>query len=159
MGIRLFEHNQAAYDAAVSMLSESGKAAVIHPTGTGKSFIGFKLCEDNPDKAVCWLSPSAYIFQTQLENLKKLPMAMSQRTFVFLLTQSSWECPKRSSQQSSRTLLFLTSSTATAQKCGAPASRRSYPPILTFLFWAFPPQQSGIWTISGTWPMSCLTGM
>ena len=38
MGIRLFEHNQAAYDAAVSMLSESGKAAVIHPTGTGKSF-------------------------------------------------------------------------------------------------------------------------
>ena len=70
MGIRLFDHNQAAYDAAVSMLSEAGKAAVIHPTGTGKSFIGFKLCEDNPDKAVCWLSPSAYIFQTQLENLK-----------------------------------------------------------------------------------------
>ena len=70
MGIRLFEHNQAAYDAAVSMLSEAGKAAVIHPTGTGKSFIGFKLCEDNPDKTVCWLSPSAYIFQTQLENLK-----------------------------------------------------------------------------------------
>ena len=34
MGIRLFEHNQAAYDAAVSMLSESGKAAVIHPIGT-----------------------------------------------------------------------------------------------------------------------------
>ena len=71
MGIRLFEHNQAAYDAAVSMLSEAGKAAVIHPTGTGKSFIGFKLCEDTPDKTVCWLSPSAYIFQTQLENLKK----------------------------------------------------------------------------------------
>ena len=69
MPMHLFEHNQTAYEAAVRMLSERGKAAVIHPTGTGKSFIGFKLCEDNPDKRICWLSPSRYIFQTQLENL------------------------------------------------------------------------------------------
>ena len=69
--IKLFEHNQKAYESAVQMLSETGKAAVIHPTGTGKSFIGFKLCEDNPDKKVLWLSPSEYIFRTQLENLKE----------------------------------------------------------------------------------------
>ena len=50
------------------MLARTGKAAVIHPTGTGKSFIGFKLCEDFPDKTICWLSPSEYIFHTQLEN-------------------------------------------------------------------------------------------
>ena len=67
--MQLFEHNRIAYEAAVRMLSERGKAAVIHPTGTGKSFIGFKLCEDNPDKTICWLSPSRYIYQTQLENL------------------------------------------------------------------------------------------
>lgn len=71
MSIQLFKHNQIAYEAAVSMLSKTGKAAVIHPTGTGKSFIGFKLCEDHPDRTVCWLSPSSYIFQTQLENLGK----------------------------------------------------------------------------------------
>lgn len=71
MSIELFEHNQIAYESAVSMLAETGKAAVIHPTGTGKSFIGFKLCEDNPDKTVCWLSPSSYIFKTQIENLQK----------------------------------------------------------------------------------------
>ena len=69
MAMQLFEHNKTAYNAAVTMLSERGKAAVIHPTGTGKSFIGFKLCEDNPDKTICWLSPSKYIYQTQLENL------------------------------------------------------------------------------------------
>ena len=69
MAINLFEHNQTAYEAAVKMLAERGKAAVIHPTGTGKSFIGFKLCEDNLDKTICWLSPSRYIYQTQLENL------------------------------------------------------------------------------------------
>lgn len=79
MSIELFEHNQTAYESAVAMLAETGKAAVIHPTGTGKSFIGFKLCEDNPDKTVCWLSPSDYIFRTQLENLKR-------RARKFLLT-------------------------------------------------------------------------
>jgi len=71
MAMHLFEHNAAAYQAAVTMLAERGKACVIHPTGTGKSFIGFKLCEDNPDKTICWLSPSDYIFQTQIENLKE----------------------------------------------------------------------------------------
>lgn len=69
VSIELFAHNQTAYEAAAAMLAETGKAAVVHPTGTGKSFIGFKLCEDNADKRVCWLSPSEYIFRTQLENL------------------------------------------------------------------------------------------
>lgn len=72
MSIQLFKHNMDAYESALSMLAETGKAAIIHPTGTGKSFIGFKLCEDYPDKTVCWLSPSEYIFKTQLENLAKV---------------------------------------------------------------------------------------
>lgn len=68
MGIKLFSHNETAYRFAVSMMEENGKAAVIHPTGTGKSFIAFKLCEEHPDRTVCWLSPSEYIFRTQEEN-------------------------------------------------------------------------------------------
>ena len=69
MSIELYEHNQTAYRAALDMLNTRGKAAVIHPTGTGKSFIGFKPCEEFPQKIVCWLSPSEYIFKTQVENL------------------------------------------------------------------------------------------
>ncbi|MEG2184657.1 MAG: Helicase associated domain protein [Cloacibacillus sp.] len=68
--IGLFKHNQIAYESAALMLRERGKAAVIHPTGTGKSFIGFKLAEDNPEATVCWLSPSENIFKTQIENLQ-----------------------------------------------------------------------------------------
>ncbi|MBR4881436.1 MAG: DEAD/DEAH box helicase family protein, partial [Clostridia bacterium] len=71
MSIDLFKHNDEAYKSVVTMLKKTGKAAVVHPTGTGKSFIGFKLCEDNPGKRICWLSPSEYIFKTQLENLRK----------------------------------------------------------------------------------------
>lgn len=70
MAISLFQHNAEAYEAARLMLAESGKAAIVHPTGTGKSFIGFKFCEDHPEQRVCWLSPSEYIFKTQIENLK-----------------------------------------------------------------------------------------
>lgn len=71
MSITLFEHNQTAYKAAMEMLEKNGKAAIVHPTGTGKSFIGFKLCEDYPEKTICWLSPSEYIFKTQIENLRQ----------------------------------------------------------------------------------------
>ena len=79
----LFEHNQTAYNAAVSLLNKTGKAAIIHPTGTGKSFIGFKLCLDIPDSKVCWLSPSSYIFATQLDNLKKATDGIAPYNIVF----------------------------------------------------------------------------
>ncbi len=67
MGNILFEHNQKAYQAAMEMLSQTGQAAVIHPTGTGKSFLAFQLCVDNERSKVCFLSPSEYIFKTQVE--------------------------------------------------------------------------------------------
>ena len=71
VALRLFEHNEKAYRAAVRMMEQYGKAAIVHPTGTGKSYIAFKLIEDNPEKIVIWLSPSEYIFKTQLDSLKK----------------------------------------------------------------------------------------
>ena len=71
MALRLFEHNEKAYKSAIQMMEQYGKAAIVHPTGTGKSYIAFKLIEDNPEKVVIWLSPSEYIFKTQLESLKR----------------------------------------------------------------------------------------
>ena len=69
MSIHLFEHNQKAYEAVTKMLEKDGMAAVIHPTGTGKSMIAFKLVEEHPLNHFLWLSPSEYIYQTQVENL------------------------------------------------------------------------------------------
>lgn len=87
--IDLFEHNQTAYDKVRAMLASRGKAAVVHPTGTGKSFIAFKLAEDNPSSRVLWLSPSEYIFRTQLENIKSVcgyePHNVEFRTYAKLL--------------------------------------------------------------------------
>ena len=43
-----------AFEAPYAM----SKAAVIHPTGTGKSFIGFQYAADHPGTKVIWLAPS-----------------------------------------------------------------------------------------------------
>lgn len=72
MAFSLYEHNMSAYKNVIKSFKTTKKTAVIHPTGTGKSFIGFKLCYDNPNKKICWVSPSEYIFKTQIENLKKV---------------------------------------------------------------------------------------
>lgn len=72
MSIKLFEHNQSAFDSVLDILSE-----------TGKSYIGFKLCEQFPDKNVCWLSPSEYIYNTQLENLKRDSNGWQPRNITF----------------------------------------------------------------------------
>lgn len=81
--IKLYSHNQKAYDLAINMLKDTKKAAIVHPTGTGKSFIAFKLCEDHPDKIICWLSPSEYIFSTQLENLYQATNGYKPNNIVF----------------------------------------------------------------------------
>ena len=69
--IDLYPHNQTAYQAVLEHLEDTGKACVVHPTGTGKSFIAFKWAEDVPEGRFIWLSPSENIFRTQLENLKR----------------------------------------------------------------------------------------
>ena len=41
MALQLLEHYAKAYQAAVKMMQQYGKAAIVHPTGTGKSYIAF----------------------------------------------------------------------------------------------------------------------
>ena len=71
MSLHLFSHNKNAYDAALRLMKEERKAAIIHPTGTGKSFIAFQLAVEHPESKLLWLAPSEYIYLTQVENLKK----------------------------------------------------------------------------------------
>lgn len=71
MALELFAHNQQAWTAAMDMLERCGKAAVIHPTGTGKTYIAFALCEARPNVPVLWASPSSYIYSTQREALRR----------------------------------------------------------------------------------------
>lgn len=59
MALDLYEHNANAYMAAYEMMDKYGKAAIVHPTGTGKSYIAFKLIEAHPNEMIIWLSPAS----------------------------------------------------------------------------------------------------
>ena len=71
MALKLYPHNEEAYRRAVKLMAQTGRAAVIHPTGTGKTFIALRLAEDNPKSRILWLAPSDTIFKTQLESAKQ----------------------------------------------------------------------------------------
>ena len=43
MALRLFEHNEKAYHAAVRMMEQYGKAAIVHPTGKCESYIASEM--------------------------------------------------------------------------------------------------------------------
>lgn len=67
--IKLYEHNQKAYDALLDMLGERDRACVIKPTGTGKFVIIAKMVQDNPDKRFLLLGTNDYMFNDQMANL------------------------------------------------------------------------------------------
>ena len=71
MALKLYPHNEEAYRRAVKLMAQTGRAAVIHPTGTGKTFIAFRLAEEHPESRILWLAPSDAIFKTQLQSAKK----------------------------------------------------------------------------------------
>ena len=51
MGVQLDERYQIeAYEAIKNSISKTGKAGIVLPTGTGKTYLALKLIEDNLDK-------------------------------------------------------------------------------------------------------------
>ena len=106
------------------MMEQYGKAAIVHLTGTGKSYVAFKLIEDNPEKVVIWLSPSEYIFKTQLESLKRndpdFPLAN-----VHFYTYAKLMCCRRHSwrklRRRSLPILYSMNSTVPVLNAGAKA--------------------------------------
>lgn len=84
MSVQLFANNRQAYDAVTAMLHKASKAAVIHPTGTGKSFIAFKWIEAHAGERFVWLSPSEYIYHTQIENVTRTAPDFPVESITFL---------------------------------------------------------------------------
>ena len=86
MAISLFQYNEEACCAALALLSETGKAAVIHPTGTGKTFIvpfPYKTSERyNPENCISeQRGKEGKIYPSErLEHLNSIEMIWSKRT-------------------------------------------------------------------------------
>lgn len=68
MAIQLYKHNADAYAAIEHMLRHEERAAIVHPTGTGKSTIAFRLAQEHSHQRFLWLSPSDRSACTLLKN-------------------------------------------------------------------------------------------
>ena len=65
--LKLLPHQNEAYQAAVKKLEEKRKAAIISPTGTGKSFVALEYILQHPDERVLFLSPRRAIANQMYE--------------------------------------------------------------------------------------------
>lgn len=67
----LYEHNIKSYEKVKEALKKDNIAAIIHATGTGKSFNALQLALDNKDKKVIYVVPYRSIIEHQKEIIEK----------------------------------------------------------------------------------------
>ena len=65
--LELLPHQDEAYKAVVKKFEEKGKAAVIFPTGCGKSFVALEYILKHPDERVLFLAPRRAIANQMYE--------------------------------------------------------------------------------------------
>ena len=74
----LLPHNKAAYEAVLEALKTSSRTCVIHPTGTGKSFIAMAYVEAHPDERILFITSYLTTLSRFAEDCKKnIPDAFS----------------------------------------------------------------------------------
>ena len=59
--IELYDHNKEAYEKTIDMLDKEKRCCIIHPTGTGKSYIALKWLYENRDKKSLFVTSSLSI--------------------------------------------------------------------------------------------------
>ena len=65
--LKLEKHQQKAYENVERLFDENGRAAVIFPTGCGKSFVVLKYIIEHPDDRILFLSPRNAIKEQMYE--------------------------------------------------------------------------------------------
>ena len=81
----LMPHNLKAYRSVKKHLKNSNRTCVIHPTGTGKSFIALQLIEDKPKARILYITSVA----TNLLEFWNKVEELGGRRMVLSLSQSS----------------------------------------------------------------------
>ncbi len=71
--VGLYEHNIEGYEKVKKQQEVNTITAIIHATGTGKSYIALQLCYDNQDKKILYLVPSNAIKEHLLETIEENP--------------------------------------------------------------------------------------
>ena len=105
--IELYPHNQAALNHLEEALKYTRRAAVIQPTGTGKSFVALAFIERRPNNSFLYLAPSTHIFN-QLKHHAGHTDVLLHTTMMTYQNLGNW----------SRTTLSLMNFTAVGRMTG-----------------------------------------
>jgi len=77
MGVELYKHNKIAYEKVEKMFEKENRVAVVHPTGSGKSFISLKWLYDNRDKKCLFLAPTLAIRDQLIRHIQSNGLELS----------------------------------------------------------------------------------
>ena len=69
--VELYNHNKTTYENITRIFETSNKCATVQPTGSGKSFLIFKLAQDNSDKTIIVFEPNRQIIGRVSEQMKE----------------------------------------------------------------------------------------
>ena len=69
--VKLYNHNKTTYENITRIFETSNKCATVQPTGSGKSFLIFKLAQDNSDKTIIVFEPNRQIISRVSEQMKE----------------------------------------------------------------------------------------
>ena len=69
--VELYNHNKTTYENITRIFETSNKCATVQPTGSGKSFLIFKLAQDNSDKTIIVFEPNRQIISRVSEQIKE----------------------------------------------------------------------------------------
>ena len=141
--IKLYEHNQKAYDALLDMLGERDRACVIKPTGTGKFVIIAKMVQDNPDKRFLLLGTNDYMFNDQMANLAEIAPGFTPENLQFMTYSAAMMTARRGEEISGYDVVVADE----FHHCGAP--RRSRVPFF------FEQNMRDIWSVRFTCLLVC----
>ena len=80
--IGLYDHNIESYEKVESKLNEDNIAAIVHATGTGKSYNALQLAYDNKDKKITYIVPSNSIIEHLKEIIEENPNLSLEKDFT-----------------------------------------------------------------------------
>ena len=74
--IELFEHNEIAYESMNEMHEYENRAAIVHPTGTGKMYITVKWLYENRNKKCLFLCPTKAVMYQLKETIEACGLSL-----------------------------------------------------------------------------------
>ena len=76
--IELYNHNKEAYEKTIDMLDKEKMCCIIHPTGTGKSYIALKWLYENKDKKGLFVTSSLSIIDNIERTIRENNMSLEE---------------------------------------------------------------------------------